>query len=130
MGKEFMKRDMDLVRKLLFFFEEKESPRHVAIPPIEGYDDRTIKTHLVLLHDAGLLRCEPVRSRSSERVIYVLPFELTWAGHDFVQTMRSDTLWKKAKTHVLKPGASWSFEILKEWAKQEIKEKLGMSGSS
>jgi len=32
-----MKRDMELVRKLLFFFEEKPSPEHVKVPPIEGY---------------------------------------------------------------------------------------------
>jgi hypothetical protein len=121
-----MKRDMELIRKLLLFFEEKESPQHIKVPPIEGYDDGTIKTHLVLMHDAGFLRCEPVRSSTSDRVIYVVPFELTWAGHDFLQTMRDDTLWRKAKEHVLKPGASWSFDILKEWAKHELRQKLGL----
>lgn len=54
-----MKRNFDLIRKLLFFFEEKESPQHVEVPPIDGYDESTIRYHLVLLHDAGLLRCEP-----------------------------------------------------------------------
>lgn len=121
-----MKRDMELIRKLLLFFEAKESVDYVEVPPIEGYDDRTIKTHLVLMHDAGLLRCEPVRSSTSDRVIYVLPFELTWAGHDFLQTVRDDTVWKKAKEYVLKPGASWSFDILKEWAKHELKQRLGI----
>jgi len=121
-----MKRDMELIRKLLLFFEDKESPEHVKIPPLEGYDEGTIKTHLELMHDAGLLRCEPVKSSTSDRIIYVIPFELTWAGHDFLQTMRDDTLWKKAKEHVLKPGASWSFDILKEWAKHELKERLGL----
>ena len=121
-----MKRDIELVRKILLFFEEKEDPKPVEIPPIDGYNDFTIKTHLVMMHDAGLIRCEPVRSSSSDRVIYVLPFELTWAGHDFVQTMRDDNLWKKAKELVIKPGASWSFDILKEWAKIEVKKRLGM----
>jgi hypothetical protein len=40
--------------------------------------------------------------------------------------MRDDTIWKKAKEQVLKPGASWSFEILKEWAKHELKQKFGL----
>lgn len=121
-----MKRDMELVREILIFFEEKETPGLVEIPPIEGYDDLTIKTHLVMMHDAGLLRCEPVKSSSSDRVIYVIPFELTWAGHDFVQMMRDDNLWKKAKEYVIMPGASWSFEILKGWAAIEIKKRLGI----
>jgi len=42
--------------------------------------------------------------------------------------MRDDTLWKQAKEHVLIPGASWTFEILKDWAKYEIKTKLGIPG--
>lgn len=121
-----MKRDVDLIRKLLLFFEEKNDPKAVEIPPVDGYDDSTIKSHLVLMHDAGLIRCEPVRSTTSERVVYVIPFELTWEGHDFLQTMRDDTIWKKAKEQVLRPGASWSFEILKEWAKYEIKQRFGL----
>jgi hypothetical protein len=51
---------------------------------------------------------------------------LTWQGHEFLQSMRDETIWKKAKEHVLKPGASWTFEILKEWAKAELKERLGI----
>jgi hypothetical protein len=98
----------------------------VEIPSVDGYDECTIKSHLVLMHDAGFIRCEPVRSSTSDRVIYVIPFELTWDGHDFLQTMRDDTIWKKAKEQVLKPGASWSFEILKEWAKHELKQKFGL----
>ena len=121
-----MKRDMDLIRKLLLYFEGKDSPECVEVPSVEDYDSTTIKTHLVLMYDAGLLRCEPIKSSTSDRVIRVIPFELTWAGHDFLQTMRDENLWKKAKEHVLKPGASWSFEILKEWAKHELKQRLAI----
>jgi hypothetical protein len=121
-----MKRDMDLVRRLLFYFEEKTGPEHIEIPPIEGYDALMIKYHLVLMYDAKLLRCEPILSSTSDRVIHVIPFELTWAGHDFLQTMRDENLWKKAKDYVLIPGASWSFDILKEWAKDELKKRIGI----
>jgi hypothetical protein len=34
-----MKRDMDLIRKLLVYFEEKPDDRHVDQVRIEGYDD-------------------------------------------------------------------------------------------
>jgi hypothetical protein len=95
------------------------------VPPVEDYESTNIKMHLILMHDAGLIRCEPIKSSTSDRVISVIPFELTWAGH-VLQTMRDENLWKKAKEHVLKPGASWSFEILKEWAKHELKQRLAI----
>ncbi|MDP6722005.1 MAG: DUF2513 domain-containing protein, partial [Pirellulaceae bacterium] len=100
-----MKRDMVLVRKLLFFFEEKETPEMVQEPPIDGYDTLTVKYHLVLMYDAGLLRCEPVSSSSSDRVIYVMPFELTWDGHEFLDKIRNEKVWKRITDTMSAKGA-------------------------
>ena len=102
-----MKRDMVLVRKLLFFFEEKETPEMVQEPPIDGYDTLTVKYHLVLMYDAGLLRCEPVSSSSSDRVIYVMPFELTWDGHEFLDKIRNEKVWKRITDTMSAKGAHW-----------------------
>lgn len=119
-----MKRDFELIRKLLIFFEEKESPAHVEVPPIEGYDDGTIKTHLVLMHDAGLLRCEPIRSSTSDRVIYVVPFELTWAGHEFLDKIRDETVWRKIRGFISSKGGSVAFSVLNELATRLAKEMI------
>ncbi|HHW2142459.1 TPA: hypothetical protein ACUT66_006159, partial [Pseudomonas aeruginosa] len=35
-----------------------------------------------------------------------------------------DTLWKKAKDVILKPSASWSFGLLREYLKTEMARKL------
>ena len=61
-----MKRDMELVRKLLLFLEEKP--------------DHTIGQHLVLLYEAGYIEGEPQVSKSSKRVISSLaqPSHLGW----------------------------------------------------
>src|SRR2546425_4985001 len=83
--------------------------QHIEVPPIDGYDELTIKYHLVLLHDAGLLRCEPVRSSTSERVIYVLPFDLTWEGHEFLAKVRNEGVWKKIRSTVASKGGSLAF---------------------
>ncbi len=111
-----MKRDFELVRKLLLFFEERETPERIDVPPIEGYDELTIKTHLVLLHDAGLLRCEPVTSSTSDRVIYVIPFELTWEGHEFLGKIRDDKVWNKIKTVISSKGGSLVFSVINRLA--------------
>jgi len=111
-----MKRDLDLIRQLLIFFEEKESPQHIEVPPIEGYDELAIKYHLVLLYDAGLLRCEPVRSSTSDRVIYVLPFALTWEGHEFLDKVKNESVWKKIRTVVASKGGSLAFSVVNQLA--------------
>jgi hypothetical protein len=111
-----MKRDFELIRKILLFFEEKQSSKMCEVPPIEGYDETTIKNHLVLLYDAGLLRCEPVRSSTSDRVICVIPFELTWDGHEFLSKIRDETVWHKINNLVKSKGGSIAFTVINQLA--------------
>ena len=120
-----MKRDLELVRKLLFFFDEKPDQGHVHVPPIPGYDEPTIKYHLVLLHDAGYLRCEPVKSSTSDRVIYVLPFELTWDGHEFLDKIRNQYIWDEINANVKSHGfLSTSVDFIKKLADAAIRKRL------
>jgi hypothetical protein len=44
-----MQRDLELIRKLLLYFDEKAGPGHVDAPQVPGYDELTIKYHLLLL---------------------------------------------------------------------------------
>lgn len=122
-----MTRDMELIRKLLIFFDEKEGPECIEVPPIPGYDELPIKYHLVLLYDAGYLRCETVRSTSSDRVIYVIPFELTWEGHEFLERVRDPHIWDEVMDSVKQHGfASASVDFIKKLADTAIRKKLGV----
>lgn len=103
---------MELIRKLLFYFEERDTSSCVAIPQVEAYDAKVIEYHLLLMHDANLLRCEPIRSRTSDRVIKVIPFELTWEGHEFLEKVRSDKVWKKIKRAIISKGGSLAFSVI------------------
>lgn len=111
-----MKRDFDVIRKLLFYFEQKETPELVKVPSVEGYDDMMIKYHLVLLYDAGFLRCEPMRSSTSDRVICVSPFELTWAGHEFLEKIRSDGVWNRIQGDIRSEGGVMAFSVIERIA--------------
>ncbi|MCL4524070.1 MAG: DUF2513 domain-containing protein [Acidobacteria bacterium] len=111
-----MTRDWELIRKLLIFFEEKQSPAHVEVPAIEGYNELTIKYHLVLLYDAGLLRCETVKSSTSDRVVYVIPFDLTWEGHEFLDKVKSETVWRKIQKVIASKGGALAFSVLNQLA--------------
>jgi uncharacterized protein YabN with tetrapyrrole methylase and pyrophosphatase domain len=113
-----MKRDFDLVRKILLQFEAKESSTIVEKPEVEGYSYEIVSYHCRLLYDAGFLRCEPVVSTTSDRVIKVFPFELTWDGHEFLDKIRSETTWNKIKALAKEKGLALSFSVVTELAKR------------
>lgn len=120
-----MKRDLELVRKLLLFFDEKPGSEHVELPPISGYEELSIKYHLVLLHDAGYLRCETVKSSTSDRVIYVLPFDLTWSGHEFLDKIREQFIWDEVMATIKEHGFfSASVDFVKKLADSAIRKRL------
>lgn len=54
-----MKRDMDLVRKLLFAIEGFEGEPDYRQLRIDGYEPEQIEHHLILMKDAGLLLGPP-----------------------------------------------------------------------
>src|SRR4051812_15459275 len=115
-----MKRDMELVRLLLLEQEAGEAP-----PELSSYSDDDKIYNLQLMQDAKLVVAHFISDAEGEAKGAIVQ-RLSWAGHDFLDATRDSKIWQKAKEHVLKPGASWTFDILKEWAKHEIKQKLGM----
>jgi hypothetical protein len=116
-----MKRDMELIRTLLLRSEDDKE----AVKRAESYSVEERAYHVQLMVDAGLVEAKVARNADGAPIGAVTT-RLTWAGHDFLDAMRDDTVWKKAKEHVLKPGASWTFDLLKEWLKAQAKEKLGL----
>ena len=121
-----MKRDMDLVRQILFEIERlcpSEAGRLETIE-IENYDRFTIYYHLALLKEAGLVEVEEVKTMNMQNEFY--PTRLTWEGHDFLDAARNDTLWKKAKAFMAEKGVGVSFDVLKGVLVLLAKEKLGL----
>ena len=118
-----MTRDFDLIRKLLVFFDEKAGPEHVAMPNVGDEDsDSKVMYHLLLMYQGGLLDCEPQKSSTSDRVISVIPFNLTWEGHEFLAKIRSEGTWQKVKDLALSKGGSLSFAVL-----NQVATKLALS---
>ncbi|NTW87614.1 MAG: DUF2513 domain-containing protein [Desulfobulbaceae bacterium] len=118
-----MKRNMDLVRTLLQKIEScSESYGLETIPEITDYDMDTISYHVKLLIDAGLVEADP--GPMGMGYVDYTDINLTWKGQDFLSASNDDSLWSKAKEHVIKPGASFTFDLLFEWLVTKAKEKL------
>jgi hypothetical protein len=123
-----VKRDMDLIRELLVYLEEKPNDRHVEIT-LDGHDAFTIGYHLVLLYEAGLIAGEPSVT-STGRVIKVLPFRLTWEGHEFLSTARDVSVWRKTKAKAMASAGDIPLSVLKELLLQTLRTHLGIPGGS
>ncbi len=114
-----MKRDMDLIRLLLLQQESGEDP-----PELEEYPIDLVVYNLALMIDAGFVDGTIIPDHEGSPAGASI-IRLTWAGHDFLDSTRDPTIWKKAKERVLKPGISWTFSILVEFLKAEAQRQLG-----
>jgi len=109
---------MDLVRLMLIAHVTGEKP-----PELEQYDSREIRYHYTLLQDAGFITATFAEGNDvvPDEVMYV---RVTWLGHEFYDASKDSKIWKMAKEHVLKPGASFTVTALLEWLKHEVRKQL------
>jgi hypothetical protein len=123
-----MKRDMDLLRDLLLISEaEAISGYGVSVAPdrFPSKDFRELYGHVGLLRDAGW-----VYDRKGEigGGRFHLP-DLTMKGHDYLDTVRDDELWRKSKELSSKAGG-YTMELLRDIAfgfiKTQVKKLSGI----
>lgn len=117
-----MKRDLELVRKILTHFENKENWAHEKDLKIEGYDDKLVSYHIDIMYEAGLLNGEPSKTKEG-RIIDVIPFRLTWDGHEFLDNTRGGR-WEKILKKVKEKGGDFTFETVKKLATKFAEEQL------
>ncbi len=120
-----MKRDMDLARRILLEVEKVPDPMRPIDLAIEGYESVDVSYHVQLLHEAGLLVATDFTSNSGYKWS---PRRLTWAGHEFLDAARDDTLWNKVKAQVKDKLASVSFDMLKALLVKAAADYLGSPG--
>jgi len=119
-----MKRNMDLVRRILLAIETH--PRGFA-PDIalEGYSAEEIGYHLTLMAEAGLVEADDVTGIGDAGPMARVS-RLTWQGHEFLEDSRSPRIWEQAKTVVTEAGGG-SFQIWQAVLADLIKKNLGLS---
>ncbi|HOS65714.1 MAG TPA: DUF2513 domain-containing protein [Candidatus Latescibacteria bacterium] len=121
---------MELVRELLLYFEAK--PDYRAIQPtqieIPGREQQDVHYHILLLCQAGLLDHERVASSTTpSRLVDAYPFGLTWAGHEFLDAARSDSVWEQATRRIGAEGLGLGFGLIQALLVSLAKEKLQLS---
>lgn len=119
-----MKRDMDLIREILLLAEADPLPRMRVLPQIDGYTKTQLVEHARLLTQAGLITSKTYRDEDGPGVISV---QLTWNGHEFIESVRDPEIWKKTKAGAEKVG-TWSIKLLGEMASGFVRAKAAEMG--
>jgi len=116
-----MKRDMDLARSILLALEESNSNQGWVDIKIEGHAPEEVWYHIMLLHEAGLIKALDVGSFGRDEW---KAERLTWAGHEFLESSRNEGIWKRAKKIVAEKAGGLTFEVLKQVLIQLGKEAV------
>lgn len=109
-----MKRDMELIRKIMFKIEEDYSGTLIRALPIEGYDLVTVAEHCRLMMEYGLIDEYKPIGADGHPVLTFLVGNLTWEGYDFLDKVRQDTVWNKTKDVITKKGLPMIFDVVKQ----------------
>jgi len=122
-----VKRDLELLRMVMLAVEKSTDPYEMIDPKFEGHSETEISYHISLLDDAGLLHGQ---DRSAIGVFRWSAGALTWAGHEFVESVRDDSVWKEALTITAKSGDGAVFEILNKALMQVLEKRTGLEKSA
>lgn len=119
-----MQRNWELIREILSALEGRETT-HGGLSPeqISGYSPEVVSYHLYILNEAGLIEANCLKP--SNTPIHCIGRILTWAGHEFLDSIRNETMWNKIKATAKSKGVDLSFEVIKQAAVVVIKGLLG-----
>lgn len=120
-----MKRNLELVRAILLAMEA--APHGFAPEPftVTGYDQETIGHHVWLMAQGGLLTAADVTAQQDASPT-ALPGAITWDGHEFLDAVRNDTVWRKLKAQVKDKGLTVPFSVVQALALKIIEKLAGL----
>ena len=125
-----MTRDDDLIRTLMLVLEQANSYVNDNLV-IEGYTRDQVAYHLGLIVRADYAEGPQPRysSTGSDPTIplAVVVSRLSPAGHDFIATLRDETVWAKVKERLAKVEGSTSLDVIGQVGASVAKQMLGLT---
>jgi hypothetical protein len=111
-----MKRDMDLVRDVLFFYEEAKPVDE------EKYSNEQIHEHILLLRDAGFIVTESFYPPEGGALRY--RDRLSWEGHEFIARIRENEIWNTIRSEFQNASFETIINVSKQLAEARAKKKV------
>ena len=95
-----MKRDMDLVRKILLAMEA-DQPVIMTL----GYDPDVVGHHVWLMEQGDLITVSATSTHDDVGPVAV-PGAITWKGQEFLDAVRDDDVWNEVNRRLRAQGLS------------------------
>ena len=112
-----MKRDMELIRKILYAIEEKVGNTAITDSDlnIDNYSMDEVGYHCAIMYEGGLISHFNGHYYDGQLNFFSVG-RLTWNGHELLDQIRNDTVWNKTKTAITSKGLPFAIDIIKEVA--------------
>jgi len=111
-----MKRNWEVIRKTLVAIEDlteaNSAITNYEIAEKTAYDPTTVSYHLKLLIDAKLIEgsCSDTLGNNAPTTCVIK--RLTWDGHEFLDNIKSDTVWATIKRTAAEKGIELSLNTV------------------
>ena len=119
-----MKRHMDLIREILLAAEEQDEQWFAKMLELEGWEQCDIVYNVGLAIDAGFLEAEDASLLGHDGKDFVVE-KLTFQGHDFLDQIRDESVWKKVKSIAAEKGVDLTVDVVKSLAAKIVESLLG-----
>lgn len=119
-----MKRDMELVRKMLLDFSRGEAQKNFNT---DNEADQLYMYHLEMLKEAGFINFEEKKFKGGMFLLEAPT--LTWGGNDYLDSVADEKIWNKTKAALKSKGIELSsipFSLLKDLAVIQGRQLLGL----
>jgi len=121
-----MKRDMELIRKIILKIEDHPSGWAPSDLTIEGFSREQIGYHCYLIVDSGLAAGTDVTALESDGPEYRVT-HLTAAGHDFAESSRNQYVWEVVMADMREKGfSSVALDLVKKLLDKQVRKKLDL----
>lgn len=117
-----MHRDMDLVRDILTQLADSAGPLDASAFVDEAHPRELVAYHFQIMDEGGLIVASLLASAFSPHTV-AEAVRLTWAGNEFLDSVRSPEVWRRAKLAVEKATGAASLAVL-QGAAQKIGESM------
>lgn len=118
-----MRRNWELVRKILITVANLPAGQHVDTDGFVGYEDEPelVAYHVKIMHEARLLDVIKTGTQMGDSYFAT---GLTWEGTEFLDKIESEPAWTRVKAGAAEKGLALSFEVIKAIAVNYIKQSL------
>ncbi|NJS13804.1 MAG: DUF2513 domain-containing protein [Sphingopyxis sp.] len=119
-----MRRDFDLIRAILLHIESAiQFDAEDDWFQYEHDDQQAVGYSLHLMREQGLITSHLSPEYSIAQSQSHHDVTITWAGHDFLDSIRDDEIWRKTKEGAKQAGG-FTFDLLKSLSKGFLKKKI------